>query len=58
MYICDKSNADYIFLLDADQPGLVTGLAKPLTSEELVPGIPKTRISGSDHTALVVEFTW
>lgn len=50
--------ADYIFFLDAEEPGVVTGLAKPLTAKELDPGIPKDGVSGSDHTSLVAELTW
>jgi len=51
--------ADYIFFLDpADEHASISGLLKPPTVEELDPGIPKRRVSGSDHTVLVAEFAW
>jgi RNA exonuclease NGL2 len=44
--------------MDDEHTTTVTGLAKPLSLEDLEPGIPKTGVSGSDHTALVAEITW
>jgi len=36
----------------------VTGLTKPLSVDDLEPGIPKIGVSGSDHTALIAEISW
>lgn len=36
----------------------VTGLARPLSVDDLQPGIPKNGVSGSDHTAMIAEITW
>jgi len=53
-----KSVLDYIFFIDADRTVTVTGLVKPLSVDDLEPGIPKINVSGSDHTALVAELLW
>jgi len=50
---------DYIFFLSPpEKPVEVTGLLTPLKSEDLEPGLPQKRVSGSDHTALVAEIKW
>ncbi|EPQ60717.1 Endonuclease/exonuclease/phosphatase [Gloeophyllum trabeum ATCC 11539] len=50
---------DYIFVIDPpSRVSAVSGLLKPFRTEELIPGIPRKGISGSDHVALVAEVTW
>jgi len=50
---------DYIFFLNPpERPIEVTGLLTPLKSEDLEPGLPQKRVSGSDHTSLVAEMRW
>lgn len=50
---------DYIFFLNPPERLIeVTGLLTPLKSEDLEPGLPQKRVSGSDHTSLVAEMRW
>lgn len=54
-----KAVLDYIFFLSPpEKPIEITGLLTPLRSEDLEPGLPQKRISGSDHTPLVAEMRW
>ncbi|KAF9569658.1 Endonuclease/exonuclease/phosphatase [Agrocybe pediades] len=54
-----QSVLDYIFFIDGvNRPVTVTGLLAPLHESDLVPGLPKKGISGSDHTCLVAELSW
>ncbi|KAF9532016.1 Endonuclease/exonuclease/phosphatase [Crepidotus variabilis] len=52
-----KNVLDYIFIIDPNNLSKVTGLLEPPTTKDLDPGIPKTRISGSDHTVMVAEIS-
>jgi len=54
-----KAVLDYIFILNPPgKPVKVTGLLTPLKSEDLEPGLPQKRVSGSDHIPLVAEMMW
>lgn len=51
--------SDYIFILEPLQkPVHIAGLLTPLTAEDMTPGLPQKRTSGSDHTCLVAELAW
>ena len=50
---------DYIFILDPKGNQMdILGLLEPHSAENLSPGLPKKKISGSDHISLVVELGW
>jgi RNA exonuclease NGL2 len=50
---------DYVFILDPKgNPINILGLLEPHSAENLSPGLPKKKVSGSDHISLVVELGW
>ncbi|CAL1695497.1 unnamed protein product [Somion occarium] len=54
-----KTVLDYIFVLEpVDRPVLVTGLAKPIFTADLEPGLPQKGKCGSDHISLCAELSW
>ncbi|KAK7694810.1 hypothetical protein QCA50_001998 [Cerrena zonata] len=54
-----KTVLDYIFVLEpAGYPITVNGLAKPIPTTHLGPGLPQKGICGSDHISLCAELSW
>ena len=50
---------DYIFILEpAERPATVNGVAKPIPTTHLEPGLPQKGICGSDHISLSAEISW
>ncbi|KAF8168012.1 Endonuclease/exonuclease/phosphatase [Crassisporium funariophilum] len=50
---------DYIFIIDPKtRPITVVGLLAPFEAKDMVPGLPRKTVSGSDHISLVAELCW
>jgi len=54
-----KTVLDYIFILDpTNHRSVVTGILTPHRTEDLVLGIPRKGVCGSDHVSLSAEVIW
>ncbi|KAI0080079.1 Endonuclease/exonuclease/phosphatase [Panus rudis PR-1116 ss-1] len=54
-----KTVLDYIFILEPSQrPVTIVGLAKPIPTDKLDPGLPQKGVCGSDHISLCAELAW
>ncbi|KAI0348504.1 Endonuclease/exonuclease/phosphatase [Trametopsis cervina] len=54
-----KTVLDYIFVVaPSERPVAVVGIAKPHTTNDLDPGIPRKGVCGSDHISLCAELSF